>query len=56
MQSELEYLLKTHGEKEGLNDQSSLQDMVTGLRRLADDLGSTSRRPSPKRRSRTTRC
>jgi hypothetical protein len=39
MISELEYLLKTHSDHEALSDQSSLRDLVTDLRRLADDLG-----------------
>ena len=39
MLSELNYLLKTHGNHEALSDQSSLRDLVTDLRRLADDLG-----------------
>jgi hypothetical protein len=39
MISELEYLLKTHGDHEALSDQSSLCDLLTDLRRLADDLG-----------------
>jgi hypothetical protein len=39
MLSELEYLLRTHGDHEALNDQSSLRDMLADLRRLADDLG-----------------
>jgi hypothetical protein len=39
MLSELEYLLKTHGDHEALSDQSSLRDLLTDLRRLADDLG-----------------
>jgi hypothetical protein len=39
MLSELEYLLRTHGDHEALSDQSSLLDLVTDLRRLADDLG-----------------
>ena len=39
MLSELEYLLRTHGNHEALSDQSSLRDLVTDLRRLADDLG-----------------
>jgi hypothetical protein len=39
MLSELEYLLRTHGDAEALNDQSSLRDLLTNLRRLADDLG-----------------
>jgi hypothetical protein len=39
MLSELEYLLKAHGEYEGLSDQSSLQDVVTDLHRLAKELG-----------------
>ena len=39
MLSELEYLLKTHGDHEALSDQSSLRDVLIDLRRLADDLG-----------------
>jgi hypothetical protein len=39
MLSELEYLLRTHSDHEALSDQSSLQDLVSDLRRLADDLG-----------------
>jgi hypothetical protein len=39
MLSELEYLLRTHGNHEALSDQSSLRDLVADLRRLADDLG-----------------
>jgi hypothetical protein len=39
MFTELEYLLKTYGDHEALSDQSSLRDMLTGLRRLAADLG-----------------
>jgi hypothetical protein len=39
MLSELEYLLKTHGDQEAMSDQSSLRDVLTDLRRLADDLG-----------------
>jgi hypothetical protein len=39
MINELEYLLRTHGELEALSHQSTLQDMLTNLRRLADDLG-----------------
>lgn len=39
MLSELEYLLKTHGDLEALSDQVSLRDLVSDLRRLADDLG-----------------
>ena len=39
MRSELEFLLRTHGNHEGLNEQSSLGDLLTDLRRLADDLG-----------------
>jgi hypothetical protein len=39
MLSELEYLLKTHGDLEALSDQMSLRDLVSDLRRLADDLG-----------------
>ena len=39
MLSELEYLLRTHGDHAALSDQLSLRDVVTDLRRLADDLG-----------------
>jgi hypothetical protein len=39
MLSELEYLLRTHGNHEVLNDQSSLRAMLTDLRHLADNLG-----------------
>jgi hypothetical protein len=39
MLSELEYLLRTHGDHEALSDQASLHDVVAGLLRLADDLG-----------------
>jgi hypothetical protein len=39
MRRELEYLLKTHSDHAALSDQSSLRDVVTDLRRLADDLG-----------------
>jgi hypothetical protein len=39
MLSELEYLLKTHGDLEALSDQSSLRDLLTDLRRQSDDLG-----------------
>ena len=39
MLSELEYLLRTHGDHEVLSDQASLRDVLTDLRRLADDLG-----------------
>jgi hypothetical protein len=39
MISELEYLLKTHGEEQARSDQSSLRDVLTELRHLADDLG-----------------
>ena len=39
MLNELAYLLRTHGDHEALSDQSSLQDVLTDLRRLADDLG-----------------
>jgi hypothetical protein len=39
MLGELEYLLKTHGDLDALSDQSSLRDLLTGLRHLADDLG-----------------
>jgi hypothetical protein len=39
MFSELEYLLRTHGDHEALSHQSSLRDLLTDLRRLADDLG-----------------
>jgi hypothetical protein len=37
--SQLEYLLKVHGDEEVRSDQASLQDMLAGLRDLADDLG-----------------
>jgi hypothetical protein len=39
MLSELEYLLRTHGDHEVMSDQSSLRDMLADLRHLADDLG-----------------
>jgi hypothetical protein len=39
MQSELEYLLRMHGDHEALSHQSSLRDLVTDLRRLAANLG-----------------
>ena len=39
MLSELEYLLRTHGDQEALSDQSSLRDVLTDLRRLADEMG-----------------
>jgi hypothetical protein len=39
MQSELEYLLRTHGDQEALSDQLSLRDVLTDLRHLASDLG-----------------
>jgi hypothetical protein len=39
MQSELKYLLKTHGDRKALSDQSCLRDVFTDLRRLADDMG-----------------
>jgi hypothetical protein len=39
MLSELEYLLRTHADHEAMTDQSSLRDVLTDLRRLADDLG-----------------
>jgi len=39
MLCELENMLKTHGDHEALSDQASLRDLVTDLRRLADDLG-----------------
>jgi hypothetical protein len=39
MHSELKYLLKTHGDHEALSDQSCLRDVLTDLRRLANDLG-----------------
>jgi hypothetical protein len=39
MLSELEYLLKTHGDHEALSDQTSLRDLLVDLRRLAGDLG-----------------
>jgi len=38
MLSELAYLLRTHGDHEALSEQSSLRDVLTDLRRLADDL------------------
>ena len=37
--SQLEYLLKAHGDEEARRDQCSLRDIVTGLRDVADDLG-----------------
>jgi hypothetical protein len=39
MFGELEYLLKTHSDHEALSDQSSLRDVLTDLRLLADNLG-----------------
>jgi hypothetical protein len=39
MLSELEHLLKTHGDLKALSDQLSLRDVLTDLRHLADDLG-----------------
>ena len=39
MFSELEHILRTHGDHEVLSDQASLRDMVTEMRRLADELG-----------------
>ena len=36
---ELEYLLKTHSDQQARSEQASLRDLVTDLRRLADDLG-----------------
>ena len=39
MLSELEYLLRMHGNHEALDDQSSLRDVLIDLHRLADDLG-----------------
>jgi hypothetical protein len=39
MISELECLLKTHSDEQARSDQSSLQDVLTELRHLADDLG-----------------
>ena len=39
MLSELEYLLRTHGNHEALTDQTSLRDLLADLRRLADNLG-----------------
>jgi hypothetical protein len=39
MFSELRHILRTHGDHEVLSDQASLRDMVTEVRRLADDLG-----------------
>jgi hypothetical protein len=39
MLGELQYLLRMHGDHEALSDQSSLRDLITDLRRLADDMG-----------------
>ena len=39
MFSELEHILRTHGDHEVLSDQASLRDMLIDMRRLADDLG-----------------
>jgi hypothetical protein len=39
MASELEYLLKTHGDEEARSDQCSLCDVLSELRHLAHDLG-----------------
>ena len=39
MLNELEYMLRTHADHEALSDQTSLRDLLTGLRHLADDLG-----------------
>jgi hypothetical protein len=39
MLSELEHILRTHGDHEVLSDQASLRDMLIDMRRLADDLG-----------------
>jgi hypothetical protein len=39
MLTELEYLLRTHGDHEALSEQSSLGDLLTDMRRLADSLG-----------------
>ena len=38
MLSELEYLLKTHADHEALSDQSSLREILTDLRHLAEEL------------------
>jgi hypothetical protein len=39
MFSELEYLMRTHSDHEAMSEQSSLRDMLMGLREVADDLG-----------------
>jgi hypothetical protein len=39
MFSELEHILRTHGDHEVLSDQSGLRDMIIKMRRLAADLG-----------------
>jgi hypothetical protein len=39
MVSELAYLLKSHADHEALSYQSSLRQMLTDLRHLANDLG-----------------
>jgi hypothetical protein len=39
MFSELEYLMRTYSDHEAVSEQSSLRDMLIGLRRVADDLG-----------------
>jgi hypothetical protein len=39
MFGELEYLLRMHSDHEARSEQSSLRDLITDLRRLADDLG-----------------
>ena len=39
MFSELEYLIKSHSDHEALSDQSSLRDVLTDLRQVADSLG-----------------
>ena len=39
MLRELEHLVKTLSDHEAVSDQSSLREVVTDLRRLADDLG-----------------
>jgi hypothetical protein len=38
MQGELEHLLRTHSDHEGTDEQSSLRDILAGLRRLAGSL------------------
>jgi hypothetical protein len=38
MLCQLEYLLRTHSDQEARSDQASLEDILTGLRNLADEL------------------